>query len=74
MFRYTEKSGVDCVQNVEKTFCSCNNIYYVGTPLFFTMFRIQSIPDFSVADFYGLRNTTCLYSKDVASGAKTCDV
>jgi hypothetical protein len=24
-------------------------------------------PDFSVAEHYGLRNTTCLYSKDVAS-------
>jgi hypothetical protein len=32
------------------------------------MFRIQCIPDFSVAEHYGLRNTTCLYSKDVASG------
>jgi hypothetical protein len=31
------------------------------------MFRIQSTPDFSVAEHYGLRNTTCLYSKDVAS-------
>jgi hypothetical protein len=35
--------------------------------LCFTMFRIQSTPDFSVAEHYGLRNTTCLYSKDVAS-------
>jgi hypothetical protein len=32
------------------------------------MFRTQSTPESSVAEHYGLRNTTCLYSKDVASG------
>jgi hypothetical protein len=26
--------------------------------------------DFSVAEHYGLRNTTCLYSKDVASDGR----
>jgi hypothetical protein len=31
------------------------------------MFRTQPTPDFSVAEHYGLRNTTCLYSKDVAA-------
>jgi hypothetical protein len=31
------------------------------------MSSTQSTPDFSVAEHYGLRNTTCLYSKDVAS-------
>jgi hypothetical protein len=35
---------------------------------FFTTSRTQSTPDFSVAEHYGLQNTTCLYSKDVASG------
>jgi hypothetical protein len=34
------------------------------------MLRTQSTPDFSVAEHYGLRNTTCLYSKDVASGCR----
>jgi hypothetical protein len=29
---------------------------------------LQSTPDFFVAEHYGLRNTTCLYSKDIASG------
>jgi hypothetical protein len=33
------------------------------------MFCTQSTPDFSVAEHYGLRNTMCLYSKDVASGS-----
>jgi hypothetical protein len=37
------------------------------TTVFIKMFRTQSTPDFSVAEHYGLRNTTCLYSKDVAS-------
>jgi hypothetical protein len=32
------------------------------------MFRTQSTLDFSVAEHYGLRNTTCWRSKDVASG------
>jgi hypothetical protein len=32
------------------------------------MFCTRSTPDFSVAEHYGLRNTTCLYSEDVASG------
>jgi hypothetical protein len=31
------------------------------------MFRTQSTPDISVAVQYGLGNTMCLYSKDVAS-------
>jgi hypothetical protein len=31
------------------------------------MFRMQSTPDFSVAEHYGLRNTTCFYSKDDAA-------
>jgi hypothetical protein len=31
-----------------------------------------STPDFSVAEHYGLRNTTCLYSKDVASVYQGC--
>jgi hypothetical protein len=35
--------------------------------IFFTMFRTQPTPDLSVAKLSGLRNTTCLYSKDVAS-------
>jgi hypothetical protein len=45
-----------------------------GTALFSTL-RTQSTPDFSVAEDYGLRNTTCLYSKDVASGYsdQNCD-
>jgi hypothetical protein len=30
------------------------------------MFHTQSTSDFSVAEHYGLRNTTCLYSEDVA--------
>jgi hypothetical protein len=33
------------------------------------MFRTQSTP---VAEHYGLRNTTCLYSKDVASEKSFC--
>jgi hypothetical protein len=32
------------------------------------MFRTQSTPEFYVAEHYGLRNTTCFFSKDVASG------
>jgi hypothetical protein len=36
----------------------------------FTMFRTQSTPYFS-AEHYGLQNTTCLYSKDVASALMT---
>jgi hypothetical protein len=32
------------------------------------MFCVQSTPDSSVAEHYGLRNTTCLYSEYVASG------
>jgi hypothetical protein len=32
------------------------------------MFFTQSTPNLSVAEHYGLRNTTSLYSKDVASG------
>jgi hypothetical protein len=33
------------------------------------MFHTQYIHDFSVAEHYGLRNTACLYFKDVASVA-----
>jgi hypothetical protein len=28
---------------------------------------LRSTPDFSVAEHYSLRNTTCLFSKDIAS-------
>jgi hypothetical protein len=63
----TEKLRADCVQNVEKNVCSCRNFRWVGTTLFFTMFLTQSASDFSVAEHDGLRNTTCLNSKYVAS-------
>jgi hypothetical protein len=38
------------------------------------MFFVQSTPDFCVAEHYGLRNTTCLYSKDVAYGGVLINV
>jgi hypothetical protein len=63
----TEISGEDSVRNVKKKFCSCHTIHKVGTTVFFTMFHTQSTTDLSVAVHYGLRNTICLYSKDVAS-------
>jgi hypothetical protein len=31
------------------------------------MFRTQSTPNFSVAEHYGLWNTSCVYSKDAGS-------
>jgi hypothetical protein len=37
-----------------------------GATPFFTTFRTQSTPGFSVAEHYGLWKWTCLYSKDVA--------
>jgi hypothetical protein len=43
--------GVDCVRNDERKFCSCHNIPFVGTTLFFTMFLhnlCMYTPDFSV--------------------------
>jgi hypothetical protein len=37
------------------------------TKPFFTMLRTQFTPNFYMAEHYGLWNTTCLHSKDVAS-------
>jgi hypothetical protein len=45
-----------------------------GTTLFST-FCTHSTPNFSVAEeLYDLRNTTCLYSKDVASDLYRGDI
>jgi hypothetical protein len=35
------------------------------------MFRAQYFPDFFVAEHYGLRNTSSLWSMDLASGLCT---
>jgi hypothetical protein len=43
-----------------------------GTKLSFIISYTIYTPDLSVAEHYGLRNTTCLYSKDVASGHTLC--
>jgi hypothetical protein len=62
----TEKSGVDCVRNVER--CFVHVIIYGQEPHYFLRCFVDNLPpDFSTAENYGLRNTTCLFSKDAAS-------
>jgi hypothetical protein len=56
------------MRNIVKILWFLIGEYYERNKPVFSTFRTQSAPDFAVAEHYGLRKPTCLYSKDVASG------
>jgi hypothetical protein len=66
VFRYKEIGGILCAKHRRNGIVSIYRI--LGQEItFFQMFLTQYIPDFLVAEHYGLRKTTFWGSKDLAS-------
>jgi hypothetical protein len=67
VFCYTKNWGVNCVRNIVEMVLFHSKEYLDWNITVFPMFHTQYIPDFCVAEHYGLRNTTSWGSKDLAS-------
>jgi hypothetical protein len=66
VLRYQE-IGVHCVQNSEAMVLFLSKEYLDRNITFFSMLPTQFIPDFFVAEYYGLRNTIFWGSEYLAS-------
>jgi hypothetical protein len=69
VFRYKEISRILCTKHLRNGtgIVSFHRIFRQGHN-FSPMFRTQYIPDFFIADHYGLRNTSSWGPKDLALG------